>query len=183
MFRAIQRGELPEVTRLIYDARENCLDLVRQEAESLGAERVIGNRLQVREIAKGLVEVVALGTAVKRRENIQPETEELIPQAVIVSAEARGEASSIQTLAVGGGAGVLNQYRTAAAGGASAFGAIYAILIMIMVGVGLCSSQSFTQGRGFGAGSPQMPQPSHATTESVEPSEVSLLSGSVRGSQ
>ena len=142
MFRAIKRGELPEVTRLIYDARENCLDLVRQEAEALGAERVIGNRLQVREIAKGLVEVVALGTAVKRREDIEPESKDLIPQAVIVSAEARGESSSIQTLAVGGG-GVLEQYRSAAATSASAFSTIYAILILIIVSVGFCGVRNW----------------------------------------
>ncbi|MEM9073206.1 MAG: heavy metal-binding domain-containing protein [Myxococcota bacterium] len=29
LFQSIQRGELPEVTRMIYEARENCLELVR----------------------------------------------------------------------------------------------------------------------------------------------------------
>lgn len=83
LFQSMQRGELPEVTKLIYEARENCLDLVRREAQQLGAERVIGNRLQIKEIGSGMVEVVAIGTAVRRAEHMKPQTPQLIPQAVI----------------------------------------------------------------------------------------------------
>src|SRR5437899_2293776 len=32
-FRALSRGEIPEITRLVYDARENCLAHIRNEAE------------------------------------------------------------------------------------------------------------------------------------------------------
>ena len=83
MFQSISAGELPEVTKLVYEARENCLELVRREAQSIGAERVIGNRLQIREIGSGLVEIVAIGTAVRRVEGMKPATPQLIPQAVI----------------------------------------------------------------------------------------------------
>ena len=41
LFKSIRRGELPEVTKLIYEARENCLDLVRREADAMGASRVM----------------------------------------------------------------------------------------------------------------------------------------------
>src|SRR5207248_7795872 len=34
-FRSFARGEIDEVTRLVYDARENCLDHIRLEAEEL----------------------------------------------------------------------------------------------------------------------------------------------------
>jgi uncharacterized protein YbjQ (UPF0145 family) len=99
MFQALGRGELPEVTRLIYEARENCLELVRREAQQLGAERVIGNRLQIREIGSGMVEVVAIGTAVRRAEGMQPHTPQLIPQAVIVDRASEANAASIASLA------------------------------------------------------------------------------------
>jgi len=138
MFRAIQRRELPEVTKMIYEARENCLDLVRKEAEALGADRVIGNRLQVREISQGLVEVVALGTAVKRMEGITPKSENMIPQAVIVDAHARGDGSSIETLSFGSQSGVMQQYGNAARGAAAPqlIGCLIAIVMVILMACG-----------------------------------------------
>jgi uncharacterized protein YbjQ (UPF0145 family) len=99
LFKSIQRGELPEVTQLIYQARENALELIRKEAIALGADRVIGNRLQIREIGSGLVEVVALGTAVKRApEGMRPQTPQLIPQAVIVDKSSRKGDESVTGL-------------------------------------------------------------------------------------
>ena len=81
--RAMSRGELPELTSLVYDARENCLELVRREAMALGAERVVGNRLSIIELSPGLIEVFAIGTAIRRVDGMRPATPELIPQAVI----------------------------------------------------------------------------------------------------
>jgi uncharacterized protein YbjQ (UPF0145 family) len=87
MFQAMSRGELPEITSLVYHARENCLDLVRREAASLGADRVLGNKLTIVELAPGLIEVFAMGTAVRRVDGMLPETPELIVQAAIVDRE------------------------------------------------------------------------------------------------
>jgi uncharacterized protein YbjQ (UPF0145 family) len=89
MFRGLVRGEIPEVTQLIYRARANALELVKREAERLGAERVIGNRLQIRELSPGLIEIVAVGTAVRRTTGMQPHSPQLIPQAVIVDDASR----------------------------------------------------------------------------------------------
>lgn len=83
MFQGMSRGELPELTSLIYSARENCVDLIRKEATSFGAEQVIGNRLMIRELSAGLIEVMAVGTAVKRVEGMAPMSKALIPQAII----------------------------------------------------------------------------------------------------
>lgn len=83
MFSGFVRGELEELTRLIYHARENCLELIRNEAKGLGAERVVGNRLQIRELAPGLIELIGSGTALRKLDNIAPHTAELIPQAII----------------------------------------------------------------------------------------------------
>ncbi len=83
-FKSFSKGELPEVTSLVYHARENCLDLLRREAQSLGAERVVGNKLIIQELSPGLIEVVAIGTALRRTTGMQPATELLIPQAIII---------------------------------------------------------------------------------------------------
>ena len=84
MFASMSRGELPQVTQLIYKARENCLELIRREAQAVGAERVIGNKLIIRELMPGMIEVVAIGTAIRPMANMTPATPNLITQAVIV---------------------------------------------------------------------------------------------------
>ena len=82
-FAALAKGELDELTQLIYGARENCLRLLKDEATSVGAERVIGNRLQIRELSPGLIEVVAVGTAVRRAEGVAPRSQTLPFQAIV----------------------------------------------------------------------------------------------------
>jgi len=83
MFAGLARGELGELTKLIYHARENCLDLVRQEATGLGAEHVVGNKLTIRELSQGMIELIATGTALRRLEGVEPLSPEIIPQAII----------------------------------------------------------------------------------------------------
>jgi uncharacterized protein YbjQ (UPF0145 family) len=84
MMKAMSKGELPQVTKLIYMARENALEMLRAEASRIGAEQVIGNKLRIIELQAGLIEVMAIGTAVRRVEGMKPASAALIPQAVIV---------------------------------------------------------------------------------------------------
>src|SRR5438093_7525709 len=42
MFRSLARGEIDSVTRLVYEARENCLAHIRNEAKALKADGVLG---------------------------------------------------------------------------------------------------------------------------------------------
>ncbi|MEO8800412.1 MAG: heavy metal-binding domain-containing protein, partial [Polyangiaceae bacterium] len=101
-FQSFSRGELPELTQLVYQARENCLELIRSEAQRIGAERVIGNRLMIRELSPGLIEVIAIGTAVRRLQSITPATEVLIPQALTASKQSldlRGGLAGVFTTA------------------------------------------------------------------------------------
>jgi hypothetical protein len=72
------------VTALVYHARENALELLRGEATRIGAERVIGNKLRIVELSPGLIEVMAIGTAVRRVEGMTPASPALMPQAIIV---------------------------------------------------------------------------------------------------
>lgn len=84
MFKSISRGEIPELTSLIYGARENCLQILAAEATKVGGEMVVGNRLNIRELSPGLIEVVAIGTAVKKAQGFAPRLPQLPPQAIIV---------------------------------------------------------------------------------------------------
>ena len=54
------------MTRLVYEARENALDHIRREAEDLQADGVIGVKLFINEVGTSFVEVLAIGTAIKR---------------------------------------------------------------------------------------------------------------------
>ncbi len=132
LFRSVQRGELPEVTRLIYEARENCLELVRQEAQRIGAERVMSTRLQIREIGQGLVEIVAIGTAVRPAvPAMAPQSEQLIPQALILDDRSTDAADSIRTLGFAT-APMSVARRGAVSAGNQAVGCFIALLVLIL---------------------------------------------------
>lgn len=83
LFRSLSRGEVDSVTRLVYEARENCLAHIRNEAKEIQADGVIGIKLFVYEISTGLVEVMAIGTAIKKNTQVATHTEQLIPQAMV----------------------------------------------------------------------------------------------------
>ena len=82
-FQSFARGEVNNVTRMVYDARENCLNHIRLEAEELKADAVIGVKLFINEIGAGLVEVMAIGTAIRKHSGVATVSDQLIPQAII----------------------------------------------------------------------------------------------------
>jgi uncharacterized protein YbjQ (UPF0145 family) len=82
MFKGLTRGEIPELTSLIYDAREHAIGLIRDEANAIGADDVVGVRTHITEFG-GLLEFLAIGTAVKRIPNLTTLSPTLPPQAVM----------------------------------------------------------------------------------------------------
>jgi uncharacterized protein YbjQ (UPF0145 family) len=135
-FAALAKGELRELTELIYGARENCLSLLRQEAQSVGAERVIGNRLQIRELSPGLIEVVAVGTAVRRLHGMMPYSSALPVQAIVrdddsLTMRGGGTAGFATSLAFGAGVERSVQRR------ASPAGCLVALIIFGLAAVGI----------------------------------------------
>ena len=48
--RPYSRGEISDLTSLIYEAREHALGLIRQEADALGADDVVGIRTHIHEL-------------------------------------------------------------------------------------------------------------------------------------
>jgi uncharacterized protein YbjQ (UPF0145 family) len=84
MFRSLSRGEIPELTSLVYDAREHALDLLEEEALDCRADKVLGTDVFVHDLGNGLVEFMAIGTAVKRMSGIATESPALPAQAVAI---------------------------------------------------------------------------------------------------
>jgi len=78
------RGEITELTKMIYDARENALGIVNAEAKAIGADDVVGVKTYVYQLGGGLIEFLAIGTAVKKISSIKTESAQLPPQAIIV---------------------------------------------------------------------------------------------------
>ncbi len=71
------------MTELIYKARGNCLAHIEKEADEIGADAVIGVKVYIYEIGNGFVEVMAIGTAVKKMTGLSTHSPALIPQAII----------------------------------------------------------------------------------------------------
>jgi uncharacterized protein YbjQ (UPF0145 family) len=82
MLKSFVRGEISDLTSLIYDAREHALGLVKQEAAAIGADDVVGVKTHIHELGN-LIEFMAIGTAVKRLPGLTPATPNLPPQAII----------------------------------------------------------------------------------------------------
>lgn len=66
------KGEVEEMTQLMYDAREKALHRMKQEAVQLGADGVVAVKMEIKELNAGQwMEVTAIGTAIKYNGNPQ----------------------------------------------------------------------------------------------------------------
>ena len=61
-------GEISEYTKLMADAREEAIDRMIADAESLNADAVINVRFMTAMVMQGASEILAYGTAVKLRD-------------------------------------------------------------------------------------------------------------------
>ncbi|NKI69387.1 heavy metal-binding domain-containing protein [Collimonas pratensis] len=82
-FKSFTKGEISDLTTLIHDAREIAIDRLKNEADALGAEEVVGVKTYIAEIGNGLVEFMAIGTAVKKMPGFSVQTAALPAQAII----------------------------------------------------------------------------------------------------
>ena len=69
-------------TSLIYDAREHAIGLLKDEAAAIGADDVVGIKTHIHDVG-GLIEFMAIGTAVKKLPGAKPLSPQLPVQAVI----------------------------------------------------------------------------------------------------
>lgn len=62
--RNLAGGEIREYTKMMAEAREQAIDRMLEEAESVGANAVVGVRFQTSMIMAGAAEMLCYGTAV-----------------------------------------------------------------------------------------------------------------------
>jgi uncharacterized protein YbjQ (UPF0145 family) len=104
-FQSLVRGELGDLTTLIYDAREHVFDRLKNEAAALGAEEVVGIKTYIVELGSSLVEIFAVGTAIRKLQGMAVTTPSLPVQAIIRDKDTWLNGSGgfeIQTLRAGG---------------------------------------------------------------------------------
>ena len=80
-------GEIAGLTEILYEAREKALSRIERDAEACGADEVVGVKTRVYDLGGGLVEFMAIGTAVKKMPGVNTKTENLPPQAIIQDRE------------------------------------------------------------------------------------------------
>lgn len=86
IFAALQSiggGEVSGLTEILYEAREKALERIEIAAEQCGADEVVGVKTKVYDLGGGLVEFMAIGTAVKKVAGAQTRSPALPPQAII----------------------------------------------------------------------------------------------------
>ena len=82
-FKSFVRGEINELTSLIHDAREVAIERLKSEADQLGAEEVIGVKTFIAEVGSGLVEFLAIGTAMKKTDGLAVRNPSLPVHAIV----------------------------------------------------------------------------------------------------
>ena len=82
-FKSFSKGEVSELTTLIHDAREIAITRLKNEADILKAEDVVGVKTYIAEIGNGLVEFMAIGTAVRKLEGVAVSSAVLPPHAIV----------------------------------------------------------------------------------------------------
>jgi uncharacterized protein YbjQ (UPF0145 family) len=80
---SLGRGEVTGLTELLYEAREQALARIERDAERFDADEVVGVKTKVYDLGGGLVEFLAIGTAVKKIAGARTRSDALPPQAII----------------------------------------------------------------------------------------------------
>lgn len=124
VLKSFVRGEINELTQMVYAARENALAIINDEAKAIGADEVVGVKTYVYQLGNGLVEFLAIGTAVKKSNSIKTESPQLPPQAIIVDKDTFYDSNKTTHVNMNTGSKPINQ------GGAQLAFAILVIIVM-----------------------------------------------------
>ncbi|MGH7141119.1 MAG: heavy metal-binding domain-containing protein [Minisyncoccia bacterium] len=125
-FKSFRRGEIPELTKLVYEAREKSITKIKNEAARIGADDVVGVKIYLYELGSGLIEVLAIGTAVKR-EGGATQSPALLPQAII------NDKDTFVDRTMGGASALSRQSMRAGRGIIAAIVPVVVVIIYIIV--------------------------------------------------
>jgi uncharacterized protein YbjQ (UPF0145 family) len=99
-FQSLGGGEVSGLTEILYEAREKALERIEMEAERYGADEVVGVKTKVYDLGGGLVEFMAIGTAVKKLPGVGTKSSSLLPQAIIQDRDTFVDASDLPGVSV-----------------------------------------------------------------------------------
>ncbi len=77
------KGEISDLTDMIYGARQKAIEKLQNQANDLDANLVVGIKTYIYDLGSGLIEFLAIGTAVKKVETLKTNSNQLPVQAVI----------------------------------------------------------------------------------------------------
>jgi uncharacterized protein YbjQ (UPF0145 family) len=81
------RGESPQLSALLQAARAKVLLKLNQQAQNLGAEKIIGIKIYTQPLANGAIEFIAMGTAITRLAGVKTLSSQLPAQAFMPTEE------------------------------------------------------------------------------------------------
>jgi len=81
--RSIAKGEVNTLTELVYQAREQSFNRLKEQAEAIGADDVIGIKTYIYQLDNNLTEFLSIGTAIKNMSGVTTKSEQILPQAII----------------------------------------------------------------------------------------------------
>ncbi|CAN5950683.1 unnamed protein product [Sphagnum jensenii] len=85
--KSIGGGEIKGLTELLYEAREKALARIERDAELCGSDAVVNVQTRVYDLGGGMIEFMAIGTAVKKIAGVTTKNPQLPPQAIIQNQE------------------------------------------------------------------------------------------------
>lgn len=83
LLKGFVRGEISELTTLIYEARENALKKIAEDAAQCDADDIVGIKTYVYDLGGGIIELMAIGTAIKKMADVRTASPTLLTQAII----------------------------------------------------------------------------------------------------
>jgi len=81
--KSFTKGEINDLTTLIHDAREVAIGRLKREADALSADEVVGVKTYIAALGAHLVELLAIGTAVRKSGGVAVKTPALPVQAIV----------------------------------------------------------------------------------------------------
>ena len=139
LFQSLGGGEVDGLTEILYEAREKALARIQLDAINCGADEVVGVKTRVYDLGGGMVEFMAIGTAVKKVSGVTTAQPNLPPQAIIQDKETFVESFY--------GSGLDLGKKSAASSVKLQQGPIAIVMIMIFIGFYLF--QIFFAAKGF----------------------------------
>lgn len=90
-------GQVDAQTEMLYGARESSINKLRDQASALNADDVFGIKTYIYDLGSGLLEFLAIGTAVKKVSGLKTNSQQLPPQAVIRDQQTYVDVSDLHT--------------------------------------------------------------------------------------